>query len=405
MSGKPSVGPPPGVSLLDYYSTLQLPRPPGVGPPPGTSVLQHYLAMAQQPQFTYDTENARLRSGCACVVDPVPEGCLYASSKRNKKAIKTFTKPTAEATDDLQIFVYLAGHSGMINTHQAPSEPKIFVGCNTFFFNNAGESTFIPRSANNTSSEFMSTLRDLSLRHNTISKGQFYSFLERFRDNHLIRGSPISLYPLQDQIDDLIVLGAGTLHDSDYDPRGLNGNPASVRIFVKSGKLGSFLGDLTSHNLVDMWQVTRGNLQIAPSMQCPGYLEIKINPYMYYEQSSGYRPVRLSDIYNFIREAVARMYGISVTDKHHMDEFMSRHVVLVSCGCRSLGSGDVCRVESVPRTHLSSESSSSESSGLDDDDDARSIGFGGKKKRRHCRTRKHKHKRKTSKNKSTKRAK
>jgi len=88
------------------------------------------------------------------------------------------------------------------------------------------------------------------------------------------------------------------------------------------------------------------------------------------------------------------MYGI--TGKHIMDEFMSRHVVLVSAGCRSLGSGDVCHVESVPRPL-------SESSGPDDD--ARSIGFGGKKKRRHCRTRKHKHKRKILKKKSTKRAK
>lgn len=364
------------------------------GPPPGASVLEYY----SRPTPTYASANARLASGsCACVVDPVPGGCSYASSERNQQAIKTFTT-SAEATDDLQIFVYLAGHSGMINTHQVQGEPKIFVGCNTFFFNNAGESTFLLDSANVTSTNFMRRLGELSTRHNTITKGQFYSFLERFRNDHLIRGSPISLYPLQDQIDDLIVLGAGTLHHSEYNPGGgLNGNPASVRIFVKRDKGGSFLGDLISPNLIDMWQVTRGNLQIAPSMQCPGYLEIKINPYMYFDPSSVsglFRPVRLSDIYSFIREAVTRMYGI--TGKHIMDEFMSRHVVLVSAGCRSLGSGDVCHVESVPRPL-------SESSGLDDD--ARSIGFGGKKKRRHCRTRKHKHKRKILKKKSTKRAK
>lgn len=383
-------GPPPGVSLLDYYSTLQPPRPPGVGPPPGASVLQHYLAMAQQPQqpqFTYETENARLRSRCACFVDPVPEGCSYASSERNKIAIDTFK--AGEAKDDLQIFVYLAGHSGMINTHQMPNEPKISVGCNTFFFNNAGESTFTPIGvgSNHTSFQFMKTLGELSSSHDTISKRQFYSFLERFRDNNLITGSPISLYPLQAEIDDLIVLGAGTLYDSDYDhyPDGsriLNRNPASVRIFVRGNKNDSFIGDLISHNLIDMWHHTKYNLQITSSQEHPGYWEIKINPYMYYDQSSGYRPVRLSDIYNFIRESVARMYGI--TDKHIMDEFMSRHVVLVSSGCRCLGTGDVCRVESVPRP--------------DDptlqlpDDDTRSVGGGRKKKRRRFRTRKHKQK-------------
>lgn len=365
------------------------------GPPPGSSVLQYY----SNP--TYESANARAASGrCACVVDPVPGGCSYASSARNQKAIEQFTL-TAEAADNLQIFVYLAGHSGMINTHQVQGEPKISVGCNTFFFNNAGESTFTPTGmgANRTSYHFMRTLGELSDRYETINKGEFYRFLERFRDINLIRGSPISLYPLHDQIDDLIVLTAGTLHDSDYDynrdgskRNTLNENPASVRIFVKNGR-NKVIGNLTSPNLIDMFDYTRGNLQMTPSQTYHGYNEIAIDPYMYYDQLSGYRAVRLSDIYNFIRNAI-RQAGLVTTDEA-MNEFMHRHVVLVSMGCRCLGTGDVCRVESVERPYDPTLQLP--------DDNVRSIG--GKKKRRQPRTRNHKHKHKPSKRKATKRVK
>jgi len=392
------------IQLYNIYNTIEIMSGLG-GPPPGSSVLQYYLNKAQP---TYESANAGLASGrCACVVDPVPGGCSYASSVRNKKAIEQFTR-TAEAEENLQIFVYLAGHSGMINTHQMQGEPKITVGCNTFFFNNAGESTFTPAGvgSNQTSAHFMRTLGELSDRHETINKGRFYSFLERFRDDALLAGSPISLYTLGTQIDDLNVLGAGTLYDTDYlrnpdgsyviNPDGsriFNQNPASVRIFVKNGR-NKVLGNLTSPNLIDMFQYTKGNLQMRPSRYYPGYFDITIDPYMYLDQLSGFRPVRLSDIYNFIRNAIAQA-GL-VTTLAEMNVFMSRHVVLVSLGCRCLGTGDVCRVESVERPYDPTLQ-------LPADDNVRSIG--GKKKHRQPRTRNHKHKHKPSKRKVTKRVK
>jgi len=367
-----------------------------------TSLLEDY---AKRSPYTHSTEISRaMRSGrCACVIDPVPEGCLYASSDRNTETIKNFTTG-GESRDELKIFVYLAGHSGMINTHQMPNEPKITVGCNTFFFNNAGESSFTPVgvASNHTSGRFMTTLSDLSDSYETIDKGRFYSFLERFRDNELLPGSPISLYTLGTQIDDLNVLGAGTLYDTDYDrnPDGsttFTRNPASVRIFVKNGRNKVF-GNLTSPNLIDMFLHTIGNLQMRPSQYSPGYFDITIDPYMYHDQLSGYRHVRLSDIYNFIRNVIAQANLVN-TDAD-MNEFMSHHVVLVSTGCRCLGTGDVCRVSSVEPQHSIPDDIFDDFSDDFPDDDARSVG-GKKKKQRRRQTRNRKYK--LSKKKSTKR--
>jgi len=285
-------------------------------------------------------------------VDFVAGGCWARDSARNQDALFDFK--TRHGTDEVKVVIFLAGHSGLMNTHQSMGEPKIDVGCSTFFFNYAGELTYTPGSANETSNEFMSKLTGMTngcdARSESFNKKKFLSFIEAFKDANLTHGSPLSLYEPSEKMDDLIVLTEGSVEHDLVDasnPHRLHSNPSSVRMFLKL-PLGSRLFDFRtfSHDIVDMWQHTGGNLDIQPTAD--GGISMNIPPYVYVNPDrTTYRNVQLSDIYAVIKIVVSKL--AHTTDDAAITAWTNQHVVLVSLGCRVLADGTVHRVESVPR--------------------------------------------------------
>jgi hypothetical protein len=328
-------GPPPGVSLLDYYAGLRPPPPPP--PPPST-----YQSL--------NTDCSQKPTTLPLPVDRVAGGCWVGDSERNQNTIFDFI--SGEGNDELEVVVFLAGHAGIINPHQSAGEPKFPIGCYTCYFNYAGELSFTPGSAQSTSDEFMSMLTHEASMSNPFNKKRFIGFLERFKQTHITSGSPLSLYAPSTQMDDSNVLCSGGIAQQDIDfSRGLmlRRNPASALMFVKHPRVNQVV-DLTTLNpaIINMWQHTRGNLNVHHTADGRGY-QFDIAPYMYLNPDGiTFRNVRLSDIYELLKVAIRQMRP-DTTNDHVMDEFMNRHVVLVSLGCRVLGNGTVHRVQSVPR--------------------------------------------------------
>lgn len=327
-----SGGPPPGVSLLDYY-----------GRPPQPSPTYHFLNAIASGQTTLPRP-----------VDYVDGGCFAGDSDRNRETIFKFI--TGEGNDDLRIVVFLAGHSGMINPHQSAGEPKSPIGCYTWYFNYAGESTYANTdSATTVSDKFMSLLNQAASTH-TFDKKMFFEFIQAFKQQNIVSDAPLSLYEPSTQMDDSNVLtNGGVSIDDTYvnhlGQRIFRRNPASALMFVKQAN-GPKIYDLTKSNpaIIDMGEQTRGDLKIHPTADGSGF-EHDYAPYVYRNTDGTYRYVKLSDIYDLIKVAIKTMGLVNPIDENAMNEFMHRHVVLVSLGCRSLGNGTVYRVESVPRAH------------------------------------------------------
>ena len=172
--------------------------------------------------------------------------------------------------------------------------------------------------------------------------------------------------------------------------------------------------DLTTWNpaIINMWHHNRGDLNVQPTADGRG-LQFNIAPYQYQNHDGTLRNVRLSDIYELIK-VVVRHVRPATTSEPDMVEFMHRHAVLVSLGCRVLGNGTVHRVQSVSRPDSVSPESfaSGAASGVDEGRvaDLHASGFpqwplptlgsglavsvprsgGGKKKQRRRQTRKYK---------------
>lgn len=341
------------------------------GPPPGGSVFQHYLNMAIRappPPPTYqglNTAESQKSATWPPPFDAVPGGCWIGDSDRNRDTIFEFI--SGEGNDELEVVVFLAGHAGMINPHQSAGEPTFPIGCYTCYFNYAGESSFSPGSAHSTSDAFGSMLSPLMI--NPLNKKGFFGFLENFKQAHITSGSPLSLYKPSTQMDDSNVLCNGGVAQEDIDfvpqlgkyifPR----NPASALIYVKQAH-GTQVFDLTTLNpaIINMWHHNGGDLNVHPTADGRGF-QFDIAPYQYRNHDGTIRNVRLSDIYELIK-VVVRHIRPATTFEPDMDEFMHRHAVLVSLGCRVLGNGTVHRVQSVPRPDsVSPESFASGASG------------------------------------------
>lgn len=283
-------------------------------------------------------------------VDAVHGGCWVGDSQRNQDTIFNFI--SGERDDELQMIVFLAGHAGIINPHKSEVEPKLDIACYTCYFNYAGELSSTPSSANATSDAFMTGLTQETSKKK-LSKKNFFGFLNRFKETHITTGSPLSLYAPSTRMDDSYVLCAGGIAPNDIgrDHQGnyiIPRNPASVLMFVKS-PTGDRVVDLTLLNpaIINIWQQRRGDLQVHLKADRTGF-EFDIAPYLYLNSDGTYRNVMLSDIYELIKVFILQMQPDTI-GTHIMNEFMYRHVVLVSLGCRILADGTVYRVESVPR--------------------------------------------------------
>lgn len=378
-------GPPDGVSILEWY-TQRRPPPPTPTPTPGT-----YQGL--------NTKYSQEPTPLPLPIGFVPGGCWVGDSARNEIAIRNFTNTKGEGADPLQMVVYIAGHAGIINPHQSRGEPKIVIGCYTFYFNYAGELTFLPGTAtpNGTSNAFMSNLSHVA----PFDKNHFFEYLKTFKDRHITAGSPLSLYEPFIRMDDSNVLCGGgvSIDDTHVNSSGrhvFHSNPASVHMFVKDATGHHQIIDLTIYdpNIIDVWKKTSGDLQIRLKADGSGY-EHEIAPYLYLNPDGTYRNVRLSDIYKLIKVAIRHLQPDTATHEHLMNEFLHRHVVLVSGGCRVLGDGTVYRVESTsPQPHHADHA-------LMHSNTASVPRSGGKKKQRRRQTRNRKYK--LSKKKSTKR--
>jgi hypothetical protein len=306
--------------------------------------------------------------------------------------------------------VYIAGHAGIINPHQSRGEPKIDIGCYTCYFNYAGELTFIPGTATptGTSIAFMSNLRHVT----PFDKKHFFDYLKIFKDRHITTGSPLSLYEPFIRMDDSIVLTHGgvskdDIHFNKHNQPVFHSNPASVHMFVKYPTGHHEIIDLMDHhpNIIDMWKATNGDLQIRRKADGSGY-EHDIAPYLYQNPDGTTRYVRLSDIYELIKVVIRKVkQDIAThdpdTNEALMNEFLQRHVVLVSGGCRVLGDGTVHRVASIsPQPHHADHALMHSNTNTASVSPSRSAGGKKKQRRRHTRNRKYK----LSKKKYTKRS-
>ena len=245
---------------------------------------------------------------------------------------------------------------------------------------------------------------------NPFNKKHFFKHLKKFKDAHITTGSPLSLYEPFIRMDDSVVLTNGSVSIDDtyvscHGPHLFHSNPASVQMFLKdaTGHKIIDLMDYAPTNIIDMWKKNGKDLKIHPNADRSGY-EHDIAPYLYQNPDGTTRYVRLSDIYELIKVVIRRLKPDIVTHDLNMNEylmnnFLHRHVVLVSGGCRVLGDGTVCRVESTsphPHHHAGHAVMHSNTASVSP---PRS---GGKKKQRRRQTRNRKYK--LSKKKSTKRS-
>jgi hypothetical protein len=331
---------------------------------------------------------------------------IEGESLRNMSDTEIF----AHDTNEIKIIVFLATHASMV-----PSEDKCPVECNTFFFNYDGEPTVrhprpeIPDAPTVLRNRFEHSLTQLGPRP---TNPTIYALVNAFKETYFAPLSPLSLYLPGTTINNLTVLGQGSIsinHDidktkfEDGKPPIIEQNETLYTIFKENPvSLTMYVLDrgLPAPNRLDLLDRAPNivNNYTRISEQHNGYFPlihdehtrsfVTAEPPYLYDNGFNRRAVLLSDVYDIIktnvRNILIRQTGRAVTDAQ-LYEYMGRHVVLVSNGCR-------CREEQRPAHGRSRSTERQESSVFPRPESITSVRVGGKRSggKKRLRTRKHK---------------
>jgi hypothetical protein len=310
---------------------------------------------AQQPRSTYA---ARF------------QGTERGYSVRNSGEIESFVReqPHGVGDDEINHFVFLACHAAR------PLHVNLIdVQGNLICFNYTGlpsigvsDATGAARSPSLLRNNFFATLHHS---HNPINKMTFYrDVLLPFKEANLAAGSPISLYVSGEgyQIADLYVLGNGHVFADEinhHPPSYLKENPASLYMvsFDRTGRLvGNGLVDLLAPGRLDVLR-ERPDLGIGldivnnfASGECVLAVDGKMtrDPYVVRTFDAGgnpvYRNVLLSDVFNIVRHAIHPYWYNQAfnPERVSIEEYMKKHLVLTTNGCRCIQNAPLCRTDS-----------------------------------------------------------
>jgi hypothetical protein len=298
------------------------------------------------------------------------DGAERGYSVRNSGQIESFVRPQPDGVGDDTInhFVFLACHAA-----RPQHVNMIDVQGNLICFNYTGlpsvgatDATGDARSPSLLRNNFFATLYP---QHKPINKMSFYhDVLLPFKEANLAAGSPISLYVSGEgyQIADLHVLGNGHVFADEinhYTPSHLKENPASLYMvsFDRTGNLvGSGLVDLLAPDRLDVLREGPGlgiGLDIVnqfASGRCVLAVDGKMtaDPYVVrtYDAMGHpvYRNVLLSDVFNIVRHAIHPYWYNTAYNPERMpiEEYMKKHLVLTTNGCRCIQNAPLCRTDS-----------------------------------------------------------
>jgi hypothetical protein len=301
-------------------------------------------------------------------------------SARNSGEIESFARGKSDhvspgvGDDVINHFVFLAGHAV-----RPLNVDMIDVQGNLICFNYAGLPSVgapvaghLAGSPSRLRTNFFQTLfhQHHSHQHQPINKMTFYrDVLLPFKEANLVGGSPISLYVSGEgyQIADLYVLGNGHVFTDEmnhYARSRINENPASLYMisFDRAGNLvGNGLVDLLAPDRLDMLRAepTLGiGLDIVnqfASGRCVLAVDGKMmtaDPYVVrtYDARGNpvFRNVLLSDVFNIVRHAIHPYWYNPAFNPTQIsiEEYMKKHLVLTTNGCRCIQNAPLCRTDS-----------------------------------------------------------
>jgi hypothetical protein len=282
---------------------------------------------------------------------PEMVGCpsvLAGDSIRNSERIQEFAD---DKVDDIKEIIFLSNHALL------HPDKKFTLHGNMFCFNYAGQPTIdIGYSPNYLRDQFFANLSKQPQTSHFKKEG-FYEFISMFKDDFLAPESPLSLYGGGDEINDMIVLAGGSIFEDEFDPYtnppALKENPASAWLFSREigiqDLFAGFPGNLVIYNQYNDLTTRNGEFPLVRDTT-NGRLVMKYNPYGY-KDTTGIRPVFLSDIFNIlkykIRTGIIVSSSVSLIDEQleaAVNDYMNRHVVLINTGCRCTGQpGDLLR--------------------------------------------------------------
>lgn len=299
------------------------------------------------------------------------DGAERGYSARNSGEIESFVRepPYGVGDDEINHFVFLACHAA-----RPLHVNMIDVQGNLICFNYTGlpsvGATHAPggdaRSPSLLRNNFFETLYPS---HKPINKMTFYrDVLLPFKEANLAAGSPISLYVSGEgyQIADLYVLGNGHVFADEINHHTLSHlkeNPASLYM-VSFDRAGNLVGD----GLVDLLAPDRLNvLRAGPTLgigldivnqfasgRCVLAVDGKMtaDPYVVrtYDARGNpvFRNVLLSDVFNIVRHAIHPYFYNQAFNPTQMpiEEYMKKHLVLTTNGCRCIQNAPLCRTDS-----------------------------------------------------------
>lgn len=294
----------------------------------------------------------------------VPSGCYAGDSLRNSQTAEEFAQPHpyGNGDDEIMHIVFLASHGARSGNM---GNPRIPVVGNVFFFNYSGEPSFSnAASPNRMCDMFGSLLRT----YQPLNKTRFYELITQFKNHTFAPGSPLSIYSPPDQIDDIYVLGSGSVFPDEISHTGeLLRNPSGLYMVTIRPGQALMMTDLLAGNpnVINVYEYYKrsGIPFVARSVDSRGRLSMEMvdDSYKYRDPATGaVRPFMLSDVFNLIKERIRTEFvisqSLSLTGdalEQAVSDYMKRHLVLVSTTCRCFEDESYCRTESTQRPESS----------------------------------------------------
>lgn len=287
------------------------------------------------------------------------DGAKCGYSARNSSEIEAFARKKSDGGEDgddvIYHFVFLACHS------ERPFIPQMIdIKGNFICFNYAGLSSF---GSAMLSPSMLKNNFFRKFERKPIDKYIFYhEILVPFKDETFASGSPISLYRSNEgyQIADLYVLCNGGVFPDEMSrltQNGLAENPGSLHMlsYDRHGLVG--YADLLAPDRLEMLQQAGIDIidnfrsgNCVPVKDDAGKIVLSMNPYevrtgaVDARGNSVYRPLLLSEVFNIIAHAIyPYWYNPNFNPRKPdgnpemtIDEYMKKHLVLVTNGCRCI---------------------------------------------------------------------